>query len=546
MTKRISVFLSIILPAAILGACGSSPTPSPTNPPADTASPSARTGSTETPDHDDAYNRCHWVKVYRSTFSNKVLTPQSTAQISWKLYNVGYCPWTSDYQLVFDHGDQMGAPDSLPLTTETVAPGESVWVSITLTAPEAEGVYEGFFMLRAPDGTTFGTGPNADAAWGVAITVLTSTAIAQTKVAESILIPTPTPQLDRSSSGCNVAEFVADITAPDGWEIGAQVFFAKTWRIKNIGTCTWTPDYELVFVDGDRMGALSSPLTIGRSIEPGAEIDLSVDLISPQTNGIYQGFFMLQPPDGLAFGIGSDSRLAFWVKIEVTGGLPAPETQYISGPNVPTCPPGWVATGGGFVASPGVDIFHNWRQGNSWVVNPRPGSDDLPTAMVICLKLSGVRVDHITTYEKTPTTDSVIYSSDCPSDSLVTSGGYYVKENGTIVRQTIPKNNGWQITAVHEYDGWGPSLQLSVECLSNVYAVTFLTAATVEIPPGAIGYAEAVCPTGKFLLGGGWNFLADLDVFSAVWYSGKWRVSARNNGSQTQFLEAHAVCLGGL
>ncbi|NIP41529.1 MAG: hypothetical protein GWN00_05010, partial [Aliifodinibius sp.] len=30
--------------------------------------------------------------------------------------------------------------------------------------------------------------------------------------------------------------------------------FTKVWRLQNVGTCTWTADYDMVFISGDRMG----------------------------------------------------------------------------------------------------------------------------------------------------------------------------------------------------------------------------------------------------------------------------------------------------
>ena len=55
----------------------------------------------------------------------------------------------------------------------------------------------------------------------------------------------------------NQASFVSDVTVPDDTVVPAGSTFVKTWRIRNDGTCTWTPgSYALVFTGGD---ALSGP-----------------------------------------------------------------------------------------------------------------------------------------------------------------------------------------------------------------------------------------------------------------------------------------------
>lgn len=71
---------------------------------------------------------------------------------TWRLKNMGICPWDASYSLVFLAGDRMGAPDSIPLTV--TLPGESVDVSVELTAPSANGSYMGIFGLRNSFGKT--------------------------------------------------------------------------------------------------------------------------------------------------------------------------------------------------------------------------------------------------------------------------------------------------------------------------------------------------------------------------------------------------------
>src|SRR3990172_929541 len=87
---------------------------------------------------------------------------------------------------------------------------------------------------------------------------------------------------------CDWAQFIADVTVPDGTRFEPGTTFKKTWRLKNIGTCTWTTSYSLVFDSGERMGALAS-INFPSGVAPGQTIDLTVDMTAPSTAGHYIG-----------------------------------------------------------------------------------------------------------------------------------------------------------------------------------------------------------------------------------------------------------------
>jgi hypothetical protein len=82
-----------------------------------------------------------------------------------RLKNAGSCTWTSAYNLIFDSGDQMGAPDTQQLTTGTVAPGQEIDVTVELVAPDDPGEYRGNFKLRNPSGTIFGWSNKSEPFW---------------------------------------------------------------------------------------------------------------------------------------------------------------------------------------------------------------------------------------------------------------------------------------------------------------------------------------------------------------------------------------------
>jgi hypothetical protein len=190
--------------------------------------------------------------------------------------------------------------------------------------------------------------------------------------------PTTTPTLSFASptpylspvpvSRCNAAAFIKDITIPDGSIITPGGAFTKTWRIKNVGTCSWTPSYALVFISGDGMNA-PAYVSLPGSVSPGSTIDLTVNLVAPSQKGHYRGNWKLRNASGALFGIGALADTAFWVDINVLG-------------------PEFVAYD--FVAN-ACDA--NWRNNNGSL--PCPGTEGDDDGYVI--KLNAPRMENGTT-----------------------------------------------------------------------------------------------------------------------------------------------------
>ena len=113
---------------------------------------------------------------------NTVMSPGQSFVKTWRLTNTGTCTWNSSYQMVFDHGDGMGVASgySQSMTAGTVAPGQSVDVSVTLTAPASGGTFTGYWRFRDPNGTYFGIG--GAGTWIVKIVVVNSVTITLTPV----------------------------------------------------------------------------------------------------------------------------------------------------------------------------------------------------------------------------------------------------------------------------------------------------------------------------------------------------------------------------
>ncbi len=130
------------------------------------------------------------------------------------------------------------------------------------------------------------------------------------------LTPTRTPTVPPSS--CDKAQFIADVTVPDGTTFAPGATFNKTWRLKNVGACTWTTAYQLVFYSGTQMGGPAA-LNFPTSVAPGQTVDLTVSLIAPNAAGSYRGYWMFKNASGALFGIGALANKPWWVDIKVSG-----------------------------------------------------------------------------------------------------------------------------------------------------------------------------------------------------------------------------------
>lgn len=128
---------------------------------------------------------------------------------------------------------------------------------------------------------------------------------------------TPSP-IPTAVTLCNAAAFIRDVTIPDGTILGRSTQFTKTWRIQNIGICTWTGTYALVFTGGDGLGAPAA-VSLSGTIYPGGVVDLSVVMTTPNIDGHYQSFWELRNSSGTLFGIGAQANSPFWVDINVSG-----------------------------------------------------------------------------------------------------------------------------------------------------------------------------------------------------------------------------------
>jgi len=107
---------------------------------------------------------------------------------------------------------------------------------------------------------------------------------------------TPTPALPK-------AQFIKDITIPDGTVVKPAQPFTKTWRFKNVGAVPWGEGVKLAFVEGNHKGFESKKMggpdyVDVPSAAPGKTVDISVDLVSPQKLGQHRSYWRLKLGNG--------------------------------------------------------------------------------------------------------------------------------------------------------------------------------------------------------------------------------------------------------
>ena len=430
-----------------------------------------------------ALSTCDWAQFIADVTvpDGTSFAPGATFTKTWRIKNIGTCTWTTSYSLVFSSGSRMGGPTSVNLPN-SVPPGQTVDLTLTLTAPNTAGHYIGYWMLKNSSGVLFGIGATANKAWWVEINVSGGTVegdvydfvanfcsaswyssagslpcpgtdgdsrgfvlqVNQPKLEDGtvngggglitnpqnayngdihgkfpalhvqagdkfqsvvncaygatncyvtfrldyqigngpiytlwsfrekyeglyytvnldlsalagqdvkfilttlatgsaagdralwvnphIVRPGGVPPTDTPGPGtptstpipaptCDRALFLADVTVPDGTIYAPGTAFTKTWRLKNIGTCTWTTNFSMVFDTGEQMGGPSS-VPMPKTVVPGDNVDISVNLTAPSTAGSYRGYWKFQDANGARFGIGAAGTQDWWVDIKVSG-----------------------------------------------------------------------------------------------------------------------------------------------------------------------------------------------------------------------------------
>jgi hypothetical protein len=150
------------------------------------------------------------------------------------------------------------------------------------------------------------------------------TAMVETSTPTETLAPTATNTevVTPTATGvpCLAARFVADVTIPDGSVIQPNQYFYKTWRVQNIGSCIWGPNFAIVYKSGFQLGG-KNPTYLGKgvNIHPDRYVNLTIQFRSPAQGGSFTSDWWLQDDLGNTFGVGNNFDESFYVQILVPG-----------------------------------------------------------------------------------------------------------------------------------------------------------------------------------------------------------------------------------
>jgi Ig-like domain from next to BRCA1 gene len=233
-------------------------------------------------------------------------------------------------------------PDAFdPLAPPRASSGPLIWIlgaavaGLLVTAIALGGLY--LFLSVAATRLSpvalvagaAGTPTESDAqAFGGSVTVpATAEETALPEIPSATYVPlAPETSVPSPAAECtDDAEFVADVTIPDGTVVNAGQSIEKTWRLRNSGSCAWDGSYSLIFTGGEQMSG-ASPQAVDVT-SPGEEVSVTVAMIAPRAPGRHSGQWQLLGPNGDFFG----------TKVTVIVVVPGPPTPVPT--SVPTSPP---------------------------------------------------------------------------------------------------------------------------------------------------------------------------------------------------------------
>ena len=227
------------------------------------------------------------------------------------------------------------------------------------------------------------------------------------------------------------------------------------------------------------------------SIAPGEIVDLSVNLTSPNSSGIYKGSWRLHTNEGVAFGT-------------------TPHVQII----VPEVDNG--GDGAVILPDPGL-IF--------------PGIVLAPTLETVYQQINILagEVGYIT--------------ATCPDETMIVSGGFAGSSDLYVYNQS-KQANGWTVYAKNNASS-NKLLNSYANCLR--YAVGNVTQEVVQVTTsgGGVGHPVATCPLGTIVTGGGWAAQSDgsFHIYNSSKSGNGWQIYANNLSGSNKLINAYAICL---
>ncbi len=219
-------------------------------------------------------------------FIRDVNLPDDTAVVAgtsfvktWRVRNSGNATWRAGYRLTHVGGTAM--TDVTSQAVPVIHPGQETDISVTMTAPTTPDTYISDWRFQDENGNFFGD--------NLFVRIVTE-------------LPVPT-----AVTGVSGSQFVTDVTIPDDTEMEPGQSFTKTWRLRNSGTRAWGAGYTVNFLNGVPMtSATSQPIP---NVAPGAEANISIQMIAPEEEGTYTSEWLLKDDQGNYFGANFYGRI---------------------------------------------------------------------------------------------------------------------------------------------------------------------------------------------------------------------------------------------
>jgi len=99
------------------------------------------------------------------------------------------------------------------------------------------------------------------------------------------------------------ARFVKDVNLEDGAELEPGKEFKKIWKVKNTGNENWEEGVSILYIGGsEEFGIKLNSKYPAVTAKPNEDVDVSVNLFAPKTQGVYEASFRLCTKDGEEFG----------------------------------------------------------------------------------------------------------------------------------------------------------------------------------------------------------------------------------------------------
>lgn len=225
---------------------------------------------------------------------NQQIAPGTAFTKTWRVQNTGSCAWNANYKLTFINGESMGGVTT-PIN-QTVNPGSSADVSVTLTAPSTPKTYIGYWKLATDTNQVFGA------------SIYVQIVVTGTPVTPGTGTVLPSPTATFGPVGCYNSALVS-ANPQDGVTIQPGETFRKTWVIRNTGTCEWNNDFRFVFISGDILRDNTTNRLRRGTIKTNGTVEYFLEFTAPTAPGTYTSVWRLMTDGGTLFGPSFTSRI---------------------------------------------------------------------------------------------------------------------------------------------------------------------------------------------------------------------------------------------